>query len=100
LRNTLPAKRLAALECLSPDTSERVEDGREEQEQRRCDQTSRPGYNAQPLHNAHDQVDGGAHVIGLESADESIEFRGGRADAEEERYLNEQDDGKVRSGSG
>jgi hypothetical protein len=36
------------------------------------------------LDDAHGEVDGGAHVVCLEAADESVEVLGGRADAEEE----------------
>ena len=38
------------------------------------------------------EVDGGAHVVGLEAADEGVEAGRGRADAQQERDLDEEDD--------
>jgi hypothetical protein len=47
---------------------------------------------ADPLYGAHYEVYGGAHVVGAEFADERVEFGRRWADAEEERYFDEDDD--------
>lgn len=44
------------------------------------------------MDDAHGKVDGGAHVIGLESANECVERGRCRADAQEERDFDEEDD--------
>ena len=44
-----------------------------------------------PLYDAHDEVNDGTHVVCRETADEAIELVRGRADAEEEWHLNEED---------
>ena len=92
LRDTLSAERLAALERLALETSKRVEDGRKQQKECRDDQASHHGQQTEPLHNAHDQVDGSTHVVCLESANEAVEFGRRGTDAEEERYLDEYND--------
>jgi hypothetical protein len=46
----------------------------------------------EPLDDSHDKVYSGAHVICCESPHESVEFRGGRTDAHEERDLDEDDE--------
>lgn len=44
------------------------------------------------MDHTHDGVDGGAHVVRLEAADESVEGFGGWADAQEERDFDEDED--------
>jgi len=78
LRNTLPTQRLAPDKVLPPDPSQRIEDSSDEQEKRRDDQTRRLGDDREPLNDAHDEVDGGAHVIRREPADEGVEGGRGR----------------------
>ena len=63
LRNTLSSKCLTALELLTLEASKRVEDGGKQQENRRDNQARGVGPDADPLHSAHDEVDGGAHVV-------------------------------------
>jgi hypothetical protein len=79
----MPTQRLAPLERLSLHTGQRIEHGRNKQHHRRCNQTRNINRDADPLYNAHDKVDGRAHVVGLEFADEVIEDGGGWADAQE-----------------
>jgi len=52
------------------------------------------------LNNAHDGVDGGSHVVGLESADEAIEACTRWTDSEEERDLNEDENEPADAGEG
>lgn len=89
LRDTLSTERLAALERLPLDASKRVENSRNQQEDSGNHQASHQRPEADPLYDAHDEVDGCAHVVCLEFAYEGVEFSGCRADAEEERYLDE-----------
>lgn len=81
LRDSLSTKRLAALERLALETSERIEDRGNQQENGRDNQASCHGPDADPLNGTHDKIYGGAHVVGAEFADEGIEFSRGRADA-------------------
>lgn len=92
LRNTLSTQRLAALESLALEAGQRIENRRNQQEDGANNQARCLGPDADPLHGAHDKVYGGAHVVGAELADEGIELGGGRTDAEEERYFDENDD--------
>lgn len=98
LCNTLTSERLASLECLSFDTREEVEAGREKQENRCGNQTGDLDRNTDPLNDTHHSVDGGAHVIGLESTDEGIERRRSWADTEKKRNLDEDDQEGIHSG--
>ena len=54
--------------------------------------TTACNYQAQPLYQAHDTIDGGSHVIGREAPDEGIELGGGRTDSQEEGDLDEDED--------
>jgi hypothetical protein len=83
---------LATLELLTFQTSQRVKDSREQEDYSCSDQAGRLGPDADPLHSTHHKVYGSAHVIGAELPDESVECGGRRADAEEERYFDEDDD--------
>lgn len=99
LRDTLSAERLAALECLALESGKRIEDGCEHQHHSRCDQAARPLRNARPLYDAHAKVESGAEIVGLEFPDKSIELGRRRADAEEQRHFEEQNHGRVYSGT-
>jgi hypothetical protein len=92
LRNPRATECFAALECLSLEASERVEDRGEEQKDGSDNQAGGLGPDAYPLHSAHDEVDGRAHVVGFEFANEAVELGRGRTDAEEQRNLDEDDD--------
>lgn len=91
MRNTLPTKCFAALELLALEARQCIEDGCDQQEDSRNDQASGLRPDADPLYDAHYEVYGGAHVVGAEFADEGVKFGRGWADAEEERYLDEDD---------
>lgn len=91
LRNPLPSKRLTVHERLSPHPGQQVEHRGHQQEHRSRDETGRRGNQTQPLDQRHDTIDCCAHVVRLEAADEGIEPSGGRADAEKERDLDEED---------
>lgn len=95
LRDALSTQRLAALECLALETSKRVEDGREEQDHGSSDQAGDSRGNASPLYCAHGGVESGAQKVGLELANESVEFGRRRTDPEEQRYFEEKDDRSV-----
>lgn len=92
LCHTLATEGLAALELLALDACERIEYRGEQEEDGGNDQASSLWPDADPLYGAHDEVYGGAHVVGAELADEGVELGRRRADAEEERYLDEDDD--------
>lgn len=73
---------LASDEALTLDASQCVEDGRNEQDNRSNNKTGCLDGKRDPLNDTHGEVDGGAHVIGLESADERVEGGRCRADAQ------------------
>jgi len=50
------------------------------------------GDERKPLYGAHGEVDGSAHVVCREAADESVEFIRSRADPEKEGDFDEEDD--------
>jgi hypothetical protein len=91
LRNTLSTQCLAALECLALEASQGVEDRSDHEEHSGHDQASGLGPDADPLYSAHYEVYGGAHVVGAEFTDKRVELGRRGADAEEERYLDEDD---------
>jgi hypothetical protein len=92
LRNTLSTQRLAALECLTLQASQGVENRSNHKDHGSSDQAGRLGPDADPLYGAHNKVYGGAHIVGAEFADERVELGRRWADAEEERYFDEDDD--------
>jgi hypothetical protein len=92
LRNTLSAKRLAALELLALEAGKRIKDGRKQQEDGCHNQAGSHGPNADPLYSAHDEVDGSAHVVRAELPNEFVKLWRRRTDAKEERYLNKDND--------
>lgn len=92
LRNTLATKRLTSGEFLLLEPSQRVESGRNEQHDSGSDQARRVADQREPLDHAHSRVDSGAHVVCFEAADEAVEGFRGRADAQEERDFDEDED--------
>ena len=80
LRNALPSQRLTGSELLLLEASEGVEQGGDQQHDGAGDQARSIADERKPLHQAHDAVDGGAHVVCLEAADEAVEVFRGRAD--------------------
>lgn len=89
LRNPLSAQRLTRGKLLLLQPRQSVERSSDKQHDRRRDQARGVADQRQPLHHAHDGVDGGAHIVGLEAADEGVEFLGRRADAQQERDFDE-----------
>lgn len=92
LRDTLSSQCLAANEALSLDASQSVKNRSQQQENSCSNQAGGIGNQRKPLDDAHGQVDGSAHVIRLEAADEAVKLRRGRADAQEKRDLDEEED--------
>lgn len=92
MRNPLPAQRLAPDEGLALDTSEQVAEGRDGEEDGGGDEAADAPEKAEPLGEGHGGVRGGAHVVGRHLADGRVEARRGRADPQQERHLNEEDD--------
>jgi hypothetical protein len=85
----LSAQSLAALECLALETSKRIEDGGEGQEDGADDQAGRLRPDADPLYSTQHGVEPSTHVVRLDLTDEGIELGGRRTDAEEQRNLDE-----------
>lgn len=103
LRDTVAAEGLAADKLLALQTSQRVEEGSDREDDGSRNETRGARYETNPLDSTHGGVHSRAHVVGGEAADEGIELGGSRANTEEERYLNEEDDegtspAKVRMG--
>ena len=92
LRNALPAQRLTRRKLLLLKPRERIESRSDQQHDRSRDQARRVADQGKPLDQAHNAIDGGAHVIRLEAADEAVEGFGGRAYAQEERDFDEDED--------
>lgn len=88
---TLSTQSLAALERLALETSKRVEDSGERQEDSTNDQACWLRPDADPLYSTQYGVETSAHVVCLDLTDEGIELGGCRADAEEERDFDEDD---------
>ena len=89
---------LASDEALTLDASQCVEDGRDEQDNRSNNKTGCLDGKRDPLNDTHGKVDCGAHVIGLESADEGVKRRRRRADAQEERDFDKKDHERADTG--
>ena len=92
LRHTLAAQRLAPDKVLALDGGRQVAQRRDGQENGRGDQARGHGDDGQPLHRTHDGVRAGAHVVCRDAADGGVKARRGRADAEEQRDFDEEDD--------
>lgn len=103
LRDTVAAEGLAANKLLALQTSQRVEEGGDREDDGSGNETRGSRYETNPLDCTHGGVHSRAHVVGGEAADEGIELGGRRANTEKERYLNKEDDegtstAKVRMG--
>lgn len=92
LRNSMPTQCLAPYKTLSLNPSQQIEECRKQQEHRRSHQARRAEDEAEPLDHAQNAVERRAHVVCLKAADEGVELGGRRADAQEERDLDEDDD--------
>jgi hypothetical protein len=92
LRNALSAQRLTRRKLLLLQPRERIKGRGNQQHDRSRDQARRVADDGEELDDAHDEVDGGAHVICLETADEGVEVLRGRADAEEKWDFDEDED--------
>ena len=90
LRDTLAAERLAADKGLALDGGEQIADGGKGEEDARSDQTRVGPNGAEELQDGHDAVGGGAKIVGRDGADGGIELARGRANAEQQRDLDEQ----------
>ncbi|KAL3962548.1 hypothetical protein ACCO45_004071 [Purpureocillium lilacinum] len=91
LRDTLAAERLAADKGLALDAGQQVADGGEREEDTRGDEGAAAEGDADEHDGAHDAVGGRAHVVGRDLADELVKLGRGRADAEEQRHFDEED---------
>lgn len=94
----MSTQRLTTHEPLPLHSRQRITQRSQRQHDRRGNQARRIQDQRQPLHYRHDGVDGGAHVVCFEAADELVELFGGRADAEEEGDFEEEDDEGADSG--
>lgn len=89
---------LASNESLALDASQCIEAGCDEQDDGSHDKTGCLDGDRDPLDDTHGKVDGGAHIIGLESANECIKGGRRRADAQEERDFDKEDDERADTG--
>jgi hypothetical protein len=92
LRNALPAQRLTRRKLLLLQPRERIKGRGNQKHDRSRDQARRVADDGEELDDAHDEIDGGAHVVCLEAADEGVEVLGCRADAQQERDFDEDED--------
>lgn len=98
LSDTVTTQSLATHEALTLDAGQCIEDGRDEQDDGSDDKAGRLDCKRDPLDDTHCKVDRGAHVIGLESANECIK-RGRRwADAQEKGDFDKEDDERADTG--
>lgn len=101
LRNALSAQRLAANKGLALDAGKKVGHSSQSKEHSSGNQARGGAISqAQPLDQGHDGVGTSAHVVGLDFPDVGIERAGGRADSEQQRYLDKQDDEGRHSADG
>lgn len=89
LCNTSASQSFASNELLALHTRKCIESGGNNQENSGGDQTASSRGKADPLDSTEEGVYGSSHPVGRKAADEAIEFGGGRADSEEERYFDE-----------
>lgn len=92
LRDARAAQRLGPDKLLVLDGGRQVAQGSKGQHDGLGDQRRRARDDAQPLDQAHDAVRGGAHVVGRDLAHVGVERARRRADAQEERDLDEHND--------
>jgi hypothetical protein len=89
---------LASNESLTLNTSQCVEGGCDKQDNGSDDKAGCLYGDRDPLDDTHGKVDCGAHVIGLESADEGIKRGRCRTDAQEERHFDKEDNERADTG--
>lgn len=92
LRHTCATQRLAADKGLALDASHKVASGREGEEHSGGNQARRARNDGEPVDNGHDGIGARAHVVRRDLADGGIEAGRGRADAQEQGHLDEEDD--------
>ena len=92
LCNALSTERLTAHKLLLFQPRQRVARSCEKQHNRCSNQAAGINYDAQPLNQGHDTIDSGAHVVRGEAADEGVELCRCRADSQEERDFDENED--------
>lgn len=92
LRDARAAEGLGADEVLALEAGKSIADGSQGEEDATGDERGRPSERAQENDDGHDEIDGGTDVVGGDPADEAVELARGRADAEEEGHLDEEDD--------
>lgn len=92
LSNTLSTQDLAALELLVLERRKQVEEAGEQEENGRHNEAAGPTDQADPLHNAHDQVHDDARPVLLETAEEAAEALRPDGELEQECYFYEEDD--------
>lgn len=91
LRHTLSTKSLAANEGLSLDSSGKVAERRKREEDGGGNEGCSAVEKTEEEDDGHDGIGGGAHVIRGDLANGGVELGGGRADAQEEGHLDEED---------
>jgi hypothetical protein len=92
LRDTLSTKGLAANESLASDSGEEIADGSEGKEDSRGDETGRVDKDAEELYERQNSVGSCPEVVGRDHADVGIELARSRADSEEQRYFDEENE--------
>lgn len=92
LSHTRAAERLGADELLVLDSGQEVAQRGGSQDDGFRDEGRGPRDDAEPLDESHDAVRGGAHVVGRDFAHVAIESARSRADAQQQRDLDEDDD--------
>jgi len=88
LRNALSTECLATDELLLSQSCQSVAYSRQSQEDSCGNQTASIHYDAEKLNHGHHAIDCCSHVVGGESADESVELGRCRTDSKQERNLN------------
>lgn len=89
LRHTLATERLRADKSLSLDACQEVTQGSGRQDDGLSDEGGRAGDDTEPLDDGHDTVRSSTHVVGRDHADIAVEDAGGRADAQQQGDLDE-----------
>lgn len=97
LCHSLATKCFTANKSLALYTSQCVESRSEREHYSSSNQTRRFVDDTKPLNYAHSEIDASAHIVRCESAHKSIKLRRGRADAKEERNLDEDDEEGARA---
>lgn len=96
----MATKCLASNECLTADAGKQVTERRQGKEDSGGDETGRMEDAAQELHKSQGTVGSRSEVVGRDSANGRVEFARGRADAEKQWNLNEEDDERRHNSHG